>query len=42
MGTMSMMKQVVMKLVHMCYSKGTKRTEGAELAEMKDSADPIR
>jgi hypothetical protein len=26
-----------MKLVHMCYSKGNEK-EGAELAEMKDSA----
>jgi hypothetical protein len=27
-----------MKLVHMCYSKGNEDFEGAELAEMKDSA----
>jgi hypothetical protein len=39
MGTMSMMKQVLMKLVHMYYGK--KDFEGAELAEMKDSAIPI-
>jgi hypothetical protein len=36
MGTMSMMK-ALMKLVHMYY-KTRKDFEGAELAEMKDSA----